>query len=47
MSVKFKCDGCDEIYDSFKEAWECHIELDPSEPTYWQQLMLDDEMDCA
>lgn len=50
MAIKYQCDGCIEIYDTFREAWECHAALNPDEPTYWQQMMLEDiaeEMDCG
>lgn len=46
MAIKYKCDGCDEIYDTYKEAYDCHLPLDYT-PTWWEQMMLEDaEMDC-
>lgn len=52
VAVLYKCDGCDEIYDSYTQAYECHLPLE-YQPTYWEQMMLSDElteqaeMDCA
>lgn len=52
VAVLYKCDGCDEIYDTYTQAYECHLPLE-YQPTYWEQMMLSDElteqaeMDCA
>jgi len=49
VAVLYKCDGCDEIYSSYTEAYECHLPTD-YEPTYWEQMKLEDElteMDCT
>lgn len=53
MALMFKCDSCDEIYDTYIQAFECHLPLDYT-PTWWEQLLLtdvfteeeQDEMDC-
>lgn len=49
MALLYKCDGCDELYDSYTQAYECHLPLD-YEPEYWERKMLDiekEEMDCS
>ena len=47
MAVLYKCDGCDEVYDTYTQAYECHLPLD-YEPEYWEQLvLLDEELDLT